>query len=288
MADDSYHGEPLITIQGTLTAPANPPIGPGVSIAIFWMSNSPSFHIPGDLLTPKCDGNPFPARTGEDIMTRDVWVNQSVQYDAEFPIHFKLPLTKLPPAEARLDLGSGGEGTISMGFLVVYQDLDKDGEYDFGTQISDPEPILATLGEPDEIIYLYFLNGRITATLDFPPGWELLDSLPKGFSFVIIDSSSFTIQSILPADTPIELNIQPDMSPYLTYTIGCHEQKVTFEYLESMPPEAEPVCVQFPGGATHFYSWTEEEYIEGCQSYFRGVAACLDPDTPAPDDWPCP
>jgi hypothetical protein len=104
--NQTYEGEPLATLRGTMTARENLVINQPVRLAIAWFTNFTQTGTPS--------GPPRSVVTDE------------VTYTGVFPQAFTLSLMSRPPADAITTDATGVRGAV--GVLLAYEDLNGDGE----------------------------------------------------------------------------------------------------------------------------------------------------------------
>lgn len=272
LATNQYAGKTLATVEGQLTASPTTKADAPIGVTIFWNhTTSPTSTLPssGPADPPLTCPAPAHRRDSSGTIGYANFVTQSVIYEPHFPIDFSIPISQLPPKSAQFDLTTlGGTGTMALGLVVAYQDLNGNGAYDFGTPSRDPEPIIAS----SRTYKLVFLDGH------FGGGSDPLVGAPanfdtQGFSVLHADGSLPT-----PVSTPIALTAEPGIE---THELGCQTVQLDVRSDTEPPAGAVKTCLNSTG-----YLWAFEESPTVCHQVRHEGVVCLGTSTP-PADWPC-
>jgi hypothetical protein len=207
------------------------------------------------------------------------WVTQSVTYDAEFPISFTIPMTELPPADARMPLADyGGTGMISFGVLVAYIDGNGNGVYDRGTPGNLPDELLSSSSNwsGSDLTVILFLDGD-------PAGFgSAFGTLQQGFN--IVSKTPTQSPTMLGPTDPIMMTLGHNIDGRdLEYT-GCAQIERRISYDGPIPAGAEISCDR----DNTFLNWQmPDERPQPCVVVERsGLQCLLNGETP-PAGWQC-
>jgi len=285
LANNQYAGLTLATVQGHLTEPGTTQVEGTIGMTIFWDgATTPGVPMPasgtgaGTVTGEPPLSCPAPAHLHDTTGTASwsSFVTQSVTYQPHFPVAFSIPITTVPPPSAQLDLTQfGGQGTLSMGIVVAYQDVNGNGAYDFGTPTREPEPILATSLTADVHSLILFLDGHLNGRLEIP-------GLPAGF-----DTQGFSVLTYDPAvgdlapgpaSTPISLVVGPNTA---TRDLGCASIQLDTVHDAAPLAGATTSCLNATG-----YIWQLTRSPSTCVQEVHTGVVCLGTSAP-PADWPC-
>jgi hypothetical protein len=269
LADGNYPGPVLATFHGTLASTGDAGTNGQIGIALEWL-NFP--NLPRPVPISGYDGGtpPFPyqacavAPTMRPPVTLpfNIFLSQSVSYQAQFPIQFVIPVTQTPPPDA-LITGATDAGIVSMalGRVVAYGDANGNGTLDVGN-VQAPGEVVVGVSSLDVV----YIDGT------FPP-------YPQGFS--IVDESMSPAQA-LPASTPLDL-IDPNQRGG-PGSYSCTSYEIVSAFNGPVPPGASIDCAP-DGGA---YGWRLVSGIGAdCVLHDDNGFVC-DPDGGALPNWPCP
>jgi len=176
--DTTFAGETLVTLRGQASLSAtNRPDGP-VRLTLAWYPMV-------------VDDAAAPPSAPASILTEDV------PFQATFPADFALPLNQPPPEGARVAVGGQLRGRAATGFLLAYQDINKNGRL-------DPLPASGAAADQDKVVgsswgglnsyVLLFVEQEQDADTGLRRGFNLLHITPLG-------------GGVVPLDTPIPLEL---------------------------------------------------------------------------------
>jgi hypothetical protein len=127
-----------------------------------------------------------------------------------FPSSFVLPLSTTPVPAAQLALEPlGGQGRLALGWVVFFQDDNRNGALDLGAEKS--ERVVAT--SLDSGLAVLFLDGTLPRREGAWAAWP--GEVPRGFSLLGVERSgggapSFTA---LPASSSLSLEASRHVCP---------------------------------------------------------------------------
>jgi hypothetical protein len=266
LADQHTSPPPLLTLHGTLTERPAALVGDApLAVAILWgVKNSQSdYHLPPGLLDGGAAACPLAPRTVDETESGSVFVTQSVAFQPEFPVAFQLPLTELPPSTAQVDLTRipGGSGVASVGQIIVYQDGNGNGRFDFPSP-GTPSPDRIVAGSWDFVFYLDGVLPTEIAPKDDPSQLDLADglSIPQGFSLVEIVWTPPYVNQVLSATTALTFTAD---KPGDTNSLGlCATKLVHWTVTASAPDDGSFPCY-YQG---HWYQpiWSQPTQTDVC------------------------
>jgi hypothetical protein len=126
---------------------------------------------------------------------------QPMTHEEHFPVNFVLPLSTVPPLAAQHVLESqGGQGSLALGWVVSFQDANRNGRLDLAPEEGPPERVMAT--SLDSGMAVLFLDGELPREREgLWRQWPR--TLPPGFSLLEAGASLEGVPSLrsLPADS---------------------------------------------------------------------------------------
>jgi hypothetical protein len=243
LVDENYKGEPLATVNGTLSI-SSPEGGGKISVAVAWLSAEDG----GDLYWPDfigdeegevaCDGTPAPYQHEPfRANTTGLWALQAVEYEATSLINFKLPIMELPPESARQDLAewNNGEGWHATGIIIAFIDKDADGQYDASTPDTVGDTFIAAsenLTEDSEYVAsVTYLNGTLSDDAK-----EFWGHLKQGFNLEIEKENYETGEEEFTSDLEATIDLFPPNDATLweeLVELQCSEVEYQVEFNKS-------------------------------------------------------
>ncbi len=210
------------------------------------------------------------------------FVSQAVQYQAQFPINFSIPVTQVPPASAQLDLAAqGGHGTLAFGFLIAFEDANQNGVFDLGSPGVAPEHVLASsLKDDGSSTALVFLDGTLPPTAPWPQG------IAPGFSFFAAQNGAV---QVLAADTTLSL---ATAASTLVNDYACSAQAFHVE-VQAEPAVGSPFsCGDILAADGTLYekravTWFAVVGLTACVREITMGQRCIEPTVSLPSNWPC-
>lgn len=202
LADENYPVEPVTILEGELRASIGTGQGP-TAMTLAWAP---------DLATTERLASLLLAEGSSCGMEREALL-QPMSFQPHFPSSFVLPLSTTPVPAAQLALQPiGGRGRLSLGWVVFFQDDDRDGVLDLGSDGVPPERVVAT--SLDSGLAVLFLDGALPSA--GPGVWARWPrEVPRGFSLLGVQRpeggpSSF---AALPATTSLALEASRHACP---------------------------------------------------------------------------
>ena len=316
LVDERFQGEPLAVLQGTLRIDDASGLTGDVSLALLWDAASLAPLRP--IVSPRrpeavCTGEPDPRTSRAEVLlgannaigAGRAWISQSVSIEASFPARFEMPLYQFPPAGALVDLAENdfGEGLYAAGQLAVYIDTNANGVLD-----------LPSAGRPgDEILALNYdlgityLDGIIQPEFDVVLQVGEVPNIPAGLSIWTADiqtnpdltttgltwvpSFSFRRYASIEAGVDITIPTSSRDRKHAEYR-ACTSVVLRHEYGGAVPVDFDVFDPGYTNCASDGLStWSgtepEVEVDETCVLTRRVFLACLEPEAPVPDHWPC-
>ncbi|WP_073567003.1 hypothetical protein [Archangium sp. Cb G35] len=199
LADETYPVEPVEVLEGELHAGVGNGRGP-TAMTLAWAPDLAATERFAALLL--AGGSSCGAEQGALL--------QPMSFQPYFPSSFVLPLSTTPMPAAQLALEPlGGQGRLALGWVVFFQDDNRNGVLDLGP---GGERVVAT--SLDSGLAVLFLDGALprerSGTWTEWPG-----EVPRGFSLLGVRSAgseppSFTA---LPASTSLSLEAARHVCP---------------------------------------------------------------------------
>jgi hypothetical protein len=317
LADGGYHGETLATFRGELKAAD---ARGAIAMAILWApsfegetTSSPSGANNGPPSMMSGGANPGPGAVpppnnggghgtqacpvGADApdpvdhqLSFPRWVTESVRYQAQFPIDFQVPISSVPSPSVQVDLAPyGGQGRVSIGLLIAYEDTDGNGTFTPSSPGRIGDRLIATSARQEGATLIIFLDGTLPANNDAAILKVIPANTPQGFSVVDFTNGGASGPTQVALHTVQETTIELGTAdPHAGYydIIDCS----TIDVTETTTPQNAPV----PAGADvscssdrHSYRWTLRANAVCTEGATFG-SGCFDPSGPAPAGWPCP
>ncbi|AKJ00598.1 Hypothetical protein AA314_02224 [Archangium gephyra] len=202
LADETYPVEPVEVLEGELHASVGTGQGP-TAMTLAWASELSATERLAALLL--AEGSSCGAEQGALL--------QPMSFQPYFPSSFVLPLSTTPVPAAQLALEPlGGQGRLALGWVVFFQDDNRNGVLDLGSEGVKPERVVAT--SLDSGLAVLFLDG--TLPRERSGTWrEWPGELPRGFSFLGVRSAGGESPSFaaLPASTSLSLEAARHVCP---------------------------------------------------------------------------
>ncbi len=194
LADETYPVEPVAILEGELHASVGNGRGP-TAMTLAWAPDFAATERLAALLL---------ARESSCGLERGALL-QPMSFQPYFPSSFVLPLSTTPVPAAQLALEPrGGQGRLALGWVVFFQDDNRNGVLDVGPEGTKPERVVAT--SLDSGLAVLFLDGALPRERSGP--WtEWPGEVPRGFSLLGVRSSEGASPSFaaLPASTSLSL-----------------------------------------------------------------------------------
>lgn len=246
LVDQNYQGDPLATVNGSLSIDA-PPGGQKISIAVAWLNDSygeddvettPNF-VGDEEGEVSCDGIPAPYQSETyRAPGMTLFALQSAAYEATSLVSFQLPILELPPESARTDLAdmNVGEGWVAFGVLIAFLDENGDEKFDAATPETSGDTLLAvSVKETGDIEYqgiVVYVNGTF---IDDPYVQEFYGDFSQGFNIQVLEYNLATDEETLTTDSHQTVRLfTPD--PFVAYEMAdlqCSEIEITVDFNES-------------------------------------------------------
>jgi hypothetical protein len=202
LADETYPVEPVEILEGELHASVGTGKGP-TAMTLAWASDlAATEQLAARLLAG-----------GSSCGAEQRALLQPMSFQPYFPSSFVLPLSTTPVPAAQLSLEPlGGQGRLALGWVVFFQDDNRDGVLQLGAEGVKPERVVAT--SLDSGLAVLFLDGalpreRSGTWTEWPhevtPGFSLLGVRRSGG-----EPPSFTA---LPASTSLSLEAARHVCP---------------------------------------------------------------------------
>jgi hypothetical protein len=188
LADETYRLNPVAVLDGQLRAPLDAGRGP-TAMALAWAPRLDSLEaLSAALLSggPQCG-----LEQGACL--------QPVPHEEHFPVNFVLPLSTVPPPAAQHALEPrGGQGHLALGWVVSFQDANRNGQLDLAPGEGTPERVMAT--SLDSGMAVLFVDGVLRREREgFWRQWP--EVLPRGFSVLTasLSQEGAPVLRVLPA-----------------------------------------------------------------------------------------
>ena len=256
LVDESYQGEPLATVNGSLSIEA-PASGEKISIAVAWLNDgaysereyTPDFDG-DDESEVACDGTPAPYQTETyRLPGKEAFALQSVAYEATSLTNFGLPILDLPPESARTDIASLdiGEGWMAYGLLIAFLDKNGDGIFDAATPETEGDTLLAVSYQETEGKYyqgiVQYLNGTFIDNSNGDDNYtvvpDIYRELSQGFNIQILEWNEETDEETITTskDQTVRLFTPDPLIAYEMTDIQCSEFEITVDFNKSFSRE---------------------------------------------------
>jgi hypothetical protein len=189
LADETYRLNPVAVLEGRLRAPLDAGRGP-TAMTLAWAPGLDSLEaLSGALLS------------GASLCGLEQGARlQPVPHEEHFPVNFVLPVSTVPPPAAQHALAPrGGQGHVALGWVVSFQDANRNGQLDLAPAEGTPERVMAT--SLDSGMAVLFVDGALPREREgFWRQWP--EPLPRGFSVVTASLSPEGAPTlrVLPAD----------------------------------------------------------------------------------------
>lgn len=202
LADETYPVEPVAILEGELGARLGNGQGP-TAMTLAWAPDlAAAEHLSTLLLTE-----------GSSCGTERGALLQPMSFQPHFPSSFVLPLSTTPMPVAQLALEPlGGQGRLSLGWIVFFQDDNRNGALDLGSDGVKPERVVAT--SLDSGLAVLFVDGVLPRERSEP--WtEWPHDMPRGFSLLGVRRSESGTPAFvaLPASTSLALEASRHVCP---------------------------------------------------------------------------
>jgi hypothetical protein len=202
LADETYPVEPVAILEGELQASVGTGQGP-TAMTLAWAPDVGATERLAALLLAE----------GASCGTERGALLQPMSFQPYFPSSFVLPLSTTPLPAAQLALEPlGGQGRLALGWVVFFQDGNRNGVLDLGSEGVKPERVVAT--SLDSGLAVLFLDGALPHERSGP--WtEWPGEVPRGFSLLGVQRSEGGLPSFaaLPASTPLSLEAARHVCP---------------------------------------------------------------------------
>jgi hypothetical protein len=163
LVGSGYAGEPLATVSGSLVPTPETEVEGPVRLALAWY---PQWMAAED---PAGGGTRAPAIVTEDVRA-----------EGTFPVDFRFPVYRPPPAAALARLGEGLAGKGAFGILLAYQDVDGNGRLDPIPEDGAPvDRVVASslLGDPRSAFALVYVDSPQPGATGLEPGFNLVQAV---------------------------------------------------------------------------------------------------------------
>ncbi|WP_225409617.1 hypothetical protein [Stigmatella hybrida] len=196
LADETYRVDPVAVLDGQLRAPLDAGRGP-TAMALAW---APGLSSLEELSVALLAGNSACGLEQGALL-------QPVPHEEHFPVNFVLPLSTVPPPAAQHVLASqGGQGRLALGWVLSFQDANRNGRLDLAPEEGSPERVMAT--SLDSGMAVLFMDGELPREREgiwrqwpgrLPLGFSLLQGglSPEGgasLRSLPADSTSLTLE----------------------------------------------------------------------------------------------
>ncbi|MCK6552892.1 hypothetical protein L6R52_44120 [Myxococcota bacterium] len=292
LLDDRADLPPLATLKGFVRADGSAGLTNELGLALLWfptllLGEEPPSGLPGPDDVEPCTGAPAPRTVTTATVTYVAFEAQAVPFRPLFPLRFELEIDELPPASAMIDLAPyGGEGHVAAGLVVAFEDLDHNGRYDRGRPGVEGDRFLASSATNEGEQLVLFLDGPSDAPRQLFGGPEdggLSGPIPPGLSIVRYRGTLGSAE-LLPIDTDLELEIDGVVEDYEQVLFAC--ERIEYTIIQDGPPPEDAEYNCSPDGREW---WTNAlTPLEACRSVSFDTHACIPPEAPAPEGWPCP
>jgi hypothetical protein len=315
LTDESYRGEPLAIVHGSLSGSA--PANGRVLVAVEWLRPSECARFFREFLLPLSDGRSVTctldttsagdcagrpssgARSCRETDAVGPGLVQVLDHEPLWNARLDVRIYGLPPDAAfyRLER-QGGRGLLAIGRLVATEDEDGDGSTDYGSPSRPPERAIAGTAvggapappSPDPVSvysrFVAFLDGEIE-----PAG--LRATVRPGEPFAPRQGYGIWIaEEVFALGSPIAFHLRAESGggflaevPFAPYpgpderALWCAESQIETLWLPAIPPGEAPTWCQPDGRAA---AWERTTAIGPCSflwERFRADYSCS-PDAP--------
>lgn len=281
LVDNTYQGEPLAVITGTLSVTAPLEQTKNISIGVIWTGPRSYEYVDLDFEGDNEEetGCAFVAPHQTEVVTQstmDLWPIQSVTYELTSLVEFSVPIYELPPEAARWDLAElGGKGWIAGGIVAAFSDVNGNGIFDRGTPDNLTDRLLSlsyAYSEEDETEYMaqiIFVHNEGDKKFLDELYYDELD-LQQGFNLMELINDEVYLRNL---DYPIQLSpIREDtVVGSQLMEMQCSEIEYTVEFNAPMPVPTELYWI-----SSHCEAWGTGVYAGEDESEFDGGSGADD------------